>query len=318
MRLLSRTRALRMLLLLLSIALPAGARQTQPAAVVVHRPTDTAQPLQSKRIMPYHRQRDKRLTGYLLAGNCAVFVLLSRSPHAFAFLAKNDAKIMRNGQYHRLLTSTFLHSGAAHLFVNMNSLNALGGSAEPWFGTSRFAATYLISGVAGNLLSLQLGTAPLSVGASGAIFGLLGAWGVFLKRHEDFFAARGVSVRSSLTSLLQSCALTAAIGFSPGSRVDNMGHIGGLLGGAACSYCFGPRLRRVRVNGRSGVSTIVIDDPVVALFPPSKPPQQNALAHSTPMRKRRPDGDAGRRRRPSRRRQQHYQDDAGARRVAGL
>ena len=95
MRLLSRTRALRMLLLLLSIALPAGARQTQPAAVVVHRPTDTApaQPLQSKRIMPYHRQRDKRLTGYLLAGNCAVFVLLSRSPHAFAFLAKNDAKI---------------------------------------------------------------------------------------------------------------------------------------------------------------------------------------------------------------------------------
>lgn len=223
-------------------------------------------------VVRYRRQPTTPLTRSLIYANVGAFVLLARSPRAFGFLAKNDAAILRQGQYHRMLTSTFMHSGVAHLGINMISLNRLGTTTEPWFGTRRLAATYLLSGLAGNALSLRLGTAPLSVGASGAIFGLLGAWAVFLYRNEDFFAAGGISVSSSLRSLLESCALTAAIGFSPGSRIDNMGHLGGLAGGAACSYLFGPRLSKRRLNGPAGTSALVIvDRPLVPLIPPPAP-----------------------------------------------
>ena len=218
----------------------------------------------------YRRQSMTPLTQGLVYANVGAFILLARSPKMFASLAKNDAAIARHGQYHRMLTSTFLHSGVAHLGINMISLNRLGTTTEPWFGSQRLAATYMLSGLAGNALSLKLGTAPLSVGASGAIFGLLGAWGVFLQRNEKFFASSGVSVSSSLRSLLESCALTAAIGFSPGSRIDNMGHFGGLCGGAVCSYLFGPRLSRRRVVGPAGSAMIVIDRPIVPLFPPAR------------------------------------------------
>ena len=109
------------------------------------------------------------------------------------------------------------------------------------------------------LLSLAVGRSPVSVGASGAIFGLLGAWAVFLQRNERFFASRGADVRGSIGSVVQTCTLNAALGMQPGARIDNMGHLGGLLGGAACSFLFGPRLR-------VGFSrTGVVDEPLVRL-----------------------------------------------------
>ena len=270
-----------------------------------------------KTVVRYSRQQDTPLTRCLLYGNCAAFVLLLRTPGLFAFLAKNDAAIVGGGQYHRLVTSTFLHAGAAHLFVNMNSLNNLGKTAEPWFGTRRLAATYLISGVAGNLLSLQLQSAPVSVGASGAIFGLLGAWAVFLKRNEVFFASSGVDIQRSLSSLMQSCALTAAIGFSPGSRIDNFGHLGGLVGGAACSYIFGPKLRWAR----SSVGVIAVDDPLFPLIPPKRkalPPSRMPSSTRSANSRRRP---PQRRRRTATRSQRSSSSrelDDRARRVAGL
>lgn len=198
------------------------------------------------------------VTRALLYANCAAFLLTARRPGLMQMLAKDD-RLLRLGQYHRLFSACVLHASVPHLVVNSASLNQLGPSIERWFGSDRMLGVYVASGVAGNALSFAVGRSPVSVGASGAIFGLLGAWAVFLALNErGYFAARGVDVSGSLGAVVQTCALNAALGLSPGSNIDNMGHIGGLLGGAATAYAFGPRLR-LDALGR------VRDEPLVRL-----------------------------------------------------
>jgi membrane associated rhomboid family serine protease len=192
--------------------------------------------------------------------NVAAFVLLLRAPRAFSALTKDDV-LIRGGQVHRMVSSCFLHGGIVHLGLNMQALRTLGPEVEEWFGHERFAGVYLLSGVSGNALSLATRTAPLSVGASGAIFGLLGAWYSFLQQNQQFFESRGVDVSRSLKGMLQAnarkavashdgpwwcepqheytsrlvgceavsfaaqtCALNAVLGLSPHSRVDNWCH----------------------------------------------------------------------------------------------
>ncbi|KAL1530864.1 hypothetical protein AB1Y20_001758 [Prymnesium parvum] len=194
----------------------------------------------------------------LLLANGLVFVLTMRQPRLMRLLAKDDASLRRHAaQWYRCLSACFLHASVPHVLVNSLSLHNLGPAVERSFGPDRTLALYLASGVSGNVLSYAAGRSPVAVGASGAIFGLLGGWAVFLQRNHDFFAARGVDVRSSLTSIARTCALNAALGLPAGARVDNMGHLGGLLGGAACSFLFGPRLR----SSRRGVT----DQPLVRL-----------------------------------------------------
>jgi rhomboid protease GluP len=139
--------------------------------------------------------------------------------------------LVAEGEAWRLVTSAFLHSGFVHLALNMLSLYFLGSFAEVTFGRSRFLALYLISGIAGGLAYLYFGSfnAP-AVGASGAIFGLLG--GVF-----GFAIRRGTfSTRDPVISqLLLLTAINLFLGATiPG--VSNTAHIGGLLGGLVFGY----------------------------------------------------------------------------------
>ena len=197
------------------------------------------------------------VTRALLIGNGAAFLVTMQRRGIFDLLAKNDMLLRRGpAQSYRLVTACFLHASIPHILVNSMSLNNLGPSVEQWFGAERFVCTYLVSGVAGNMLSYGVGRSPLSVGASGSIFGLLGAWGVFLKRNEGVFNP-GV-VQASLSGLVQTCALNAAMGMQARS-IDNMGHLGGLLGGAACSFLFGPRLL---ANPYTGA---IVDKPLLQL-----------------------------------------------------
>jgi rhomboid protease GluP len=143
--------------------------------------------------------------------------------------------LVAEGQAWRLVTSAFLHSGFVHLALNMLSLYFLGSFAEVTFGRSRFLALYLISGIAGGLAYLYFGSfnAP-AVGASGAIFGLLG--GVF-----GFAIRRGTfSTRNPIISqLLLLTAINLFLGATiPG--VSNTAHIGGLLGGLVFGYLMAP------------------------------------------------------------------------------
>ncbi len=143
--------------------------------------------------------------------------------------------LVAQGEAWRLVTSAFLHSGFIHLALNMLSLYFLGSFAEVTFGRSRFLALYLISGIAGGLAYLYFGSfnAP-AVGASGAIFGLLG--GVF-----GFAIRRGTfSTRDPVISqLLLLTGINLFLGATiPG--VSNTAHIGGLLGGLVFGYLMAP------------------------------------------------------------------------------
>jgi len=92
--------------------------------------------------------------------------------------AKDNQGIKVNGEYYRFLTSMFLHLGLLHIGVNAYSLYAIGPETERLYGTGRFLAIYFIAGLAGGVASFALSPAP-GVGASGAIFGLVGALAVF-------------------------------------------------------------------------------------------------------------------------------------------
>ena len=159
---------------------------------------------------PYRpRPRRADLASKLFAANLACFVLVRG--RAFPYLVKSNAAL-RRGQLHRLVSSCFLHGGPLHLAVNCASLRNVGPVVETFFGSERFLATYLGAGISGNLLSWGLGRAPTSVGASGAIFGLVGAWAVFLVRNQRVLEEYGFrNIDAQLKSIMQLSLVNARV-----------------------------------------------------------------------------------------------------------
>jgi rhomboid protease GluP len=142
-----------------------------------------------------------------------------------------------DGHLWLLPTSIFLHSGFIHLALNMLSLYFLGSFVEQAFGRGRFLALYLASGLAGGIAYLYFGTfdEPV-VGASGAIFGLLGGvLGYSLRRGT--FSWQNPLIRQ----LLILTALNLYFGFSV-SNISNTAHIGGFVGGAAFGWLTAPTI----------------------------------------------------------------------------
>lgn len=136
--------------------------------------------------------------------------------------------VMIEGQWYRLLTSMFLHSGFLHILNNMFILYFTGEILELAIGKIKYSAIYLISGIGGGLLSLfvayQSQNYVVSVGASGAIFGVIGAllWLVI--------AHRGKYKELTSSRMLIMIVLILFIGFTS-TQIDNWGHIGGLVSG---------------------------------------------------------------------------------------
>ncbi len=141
------------------------------------------------------------------------------------------------GQYWRLITPMFLHGSILHLGFNMYALYILGRRVERFFGSFRFLGLYLIAGIAGNMFSFFFTPSP-SLGSSTAIFGILGAEGVFIYQHRKLF---GDQSRVALKQIVQVAAVNLLIGLSPG--IDNWGHIGGLISGAIYTWFTGPILQ---------------------------------------------------------------------------
>jgi rhomboid protease GluP len=135
---------------------------------------------------------------------------------------------IEQGQWWRLVAAMFLHIGVLHLLINMWALLQLGGVFETMFGSRRFLATYLVSGLAASLASAWFIDATISAGASGAIFGILGALILAISRspvwrHEPW-------ARSLVRQLIIWAGINVFIGFSfPG--IDNNAHLGGFAMG---------------------------------------------------------------------------------------
>ena len=160
--------------------------------------------------------------------------------------------LVAQGEWWRLLSSMFLHSGFVHLAVNMLSLYFLGSFIEQTFGRGRFLALYLLSGISGGLAYLYFGAFDAAVvGASGAIFGLLG--GIFgYSMRRGTFSWQNPIIRQLLILL----ALNLYIGFSV-PVISNTAHIGGLVGGTVSGWLVAPTVFRKGLRAASPIAIVL-------------------------------------------------------------
>jgi rhomboid protease GluP len=160
--------------------------------------------------------------------------------------------LVAQGETWRLVSSVFLHSGIAHLGFNMLSLYFLGSFTEEAFGRARFFALYLLSGVSGGLAYLYFGGFDQpAVGASGAIFGLLGGVLGYAMRRGTFSWGNPL-----IRQLLILLALNLYLGFSI-PNISNTAHLGGLAGGFAFGWLMAPTVySRKKLRALSPVAIV--------------------------------------------------------------
>ncbi|MER6089164.1 rhomboid family intramembrane serine protease [Streptomyces bluensis] len=159
-----------------------------------------------------------------------------------------------DGQWYRLLTSMFLHSGYVHILFNMLSLWWIGGPLEAALGRARYLALYLVSGLAGSALTYLIADANQpSLGASGAIFGLFGATAVLMRR-----------LRYDMRPIIALLVINLIFTFNPAFNISWEAHVGGLVAGVGIGYAMvhAPRERRTLIQ--YGVCGLVLAAVVVA------------------------------------------------------
>lgn len=171
-----------------------------------------------------------RITTILILINVAVFLLETKDGGSTKRAVALKYGVMyppyiRQGQYYRLFTAMFLHFGAYHLLFNMYALSVIGPAVDYVCGPIIYLAVYLAAGLAGNLATLAVdqrtGKNNMSAGASGCIFGLLGACLILA------VAGYGFSLRSIMITLV----INLAYGFSA-RNINMVSHAGGFAGGA--------------------------------------------------------------------------------------
>jgi membrane associated rhomboid family serine protease len=201
------------------------------------------------------------ITQSLIAINVAVFIVTTASGVGL-FSGRGTSSVfdhlalippaVAGGDYYRLLTAAFLHFGLIHIFFNMYALYLFGPLLERDLGKVRFLALYLLAGIGGNVLSLGLGpVVEQAAGASGAIFGLMGALYVIF-RHRQVDTSQVVFMIAGIL------IFTFAV-----SNIDWRGHIGGLITGAAIALVFahapaGPMRARIQAAGVVAVALVLV------------------------------------------------------------
>jgi rhomboid protease GluP len=202
-------------------------------------------------------------TYILLAINIAVFGWMvlhgvsARDPTTAQLIhfGATNAYLILAGQWWRLLTATFVHVGLLHIATNMWCLWNLGLLGEPLLGPAGLVAVYLITGIAGNLLSLFFNVVSrdgvsVGAGASGAVFGIAGILIVLLSNKKLPIPA--FELDRLRRSVIQFAVLNLIIGiganFTSIVRIDNKAHIGGFLSGLALGVPLLPRMTSGRTR----------------------------------------------------------------------
>ncbi|MFE9448807.1 rhomboid family intramembrane serine protease [Streptomyces sp. NPDC006739] len=203
---------------------------------------------------------DPRLLTKLLIGvNVAVYLAQMALGDAFTnrlelvgqafFSYGGPLEGIAQGQYYRLLTAMFLHGGYVHILFNMLSLWWIGAPLEAALGRARYLALYFTSGLAGSALTYLLADAAQpSLGASGAIFGLLGATAVLMRRLN-------YDMRPIIAVLVINLIITFGM-----SGIAWQAHIGGLVAGVGVGYAMvhAPRRRRALIQYGSCALVLVL------------------------------------------------------------
>ncbi len=185
---------------------------------------------------------------YLLIGINIIIYLASSLSGSYDILIEKFcvfAPLIRMGQYYRLITGAFLHGNLLHLAFNCYALYVIGTQLESYLGKVKYLIIYIVSAINGALFSMIFGGNVASIGASGAIFGLMGSILYFGYHYRVFL---GNVVKSQIIPLI---VINLVLGFLS-NGVDNAAHIGGLIGGLLITMALGVKYKSStmeKVNG---------------------------------------------------------------------
>ena len=187
------------------------------------------------------------ITKALIAANAGVFLLEITQRGVLDTYALHGPSVAA-GEWWRLLTSAFLHANLIHLFLNMLMLWWFGSALEALLGRGRFLGLYVVSALAGSAGALVLSPRAFTVGASGAVFGILGA-GLLLERKR-MYVFGGAALAVVLFNLAFTFIASGAANISIG------GHLGGLAGGVLAMLALSRFGRGHAVYGRVGLAGV--------------------------------------------------------------
>lgn len=197
------------------------------------------------------KKKKPYITYTLIAINVIVYILMMLGyRNNILWYGANIPDLIRKGDIYRLLSSVFIHANLMHLFCNMYALYVIGPQLESYLGRFKYLAVYLISGVTGNLLSMAF-SSSVSVGASGAIFGLFGSLLYFGYHYRVYL---GTILKSQLIPLI---ILNLVIGFMI-PNIDNAAHIGGLIGGILMTIALGVKYKSSNFEKINGIIVMLI------------------------------------------------------------
>ena len=175
---------------------------------------------------------------YIIMAICIILFILmelsggSTNSQTLLKYGANLDVLVKNGEYYRLFTCIFLHIGIMHLLCNMYSLYIIGREVENLFGKIKYIIIFILSGIFGSIMSLAFTYNTISAGASGAIFGLLGALLYFGMHYRTYL---GEAIKRSIIPII---VVNLIIGFFA-EGIDLAAHIGGLVGGVLVAMMVG-------------------------------------------------------------------------------
>ena len=192
----------------------------------------------------------KIVVTYALMAICTLIYILQIFFPSLTALGAVNGTLVRNGQVYRLITSMFMHGSIWHLLCNMYSLYVIGCATENYFGKKKFLLIYLVSGIIGSMFSCIFNTG-WSLGASGAIFGLMGAL-CYFGYYYRLYMGRAL-YNEIIPVIILNLALSVIV-----SNIDFYAHIGGLIGGVFITMGLGVKNKTDKQSSINGWITFAI------------------------------------------------------------
>ena len=192
----------------------------------------------------------------VLMATCIVMYLVSlfinkNFTYSLLLLGANNKALVMSGDFYRLITCAFLHGNIIHLVVNMYSLWIIGSEVETYLGRWKFLIIYLLSALMGSLFSLIFLGNGISIGASGAIFGLLGSL-LYFGYHYRLYLSNALT-----NQIIPIIVINLILGFSL-SGIDNAAHIGGLIGGYLSTMIVGLKYKSKKSETINGLIVYIL------------------------------------------------------------
>lgn len=194
----------------------------------------------------------KPIVTYILLAIIGIIFLIRFfvDPNYLLLYYASQKDLVRLGEYYRLFTSAFIHIDIVHFLCNAYALYVVGNLAESYYGKLKFTLIYVVSAITASLLSIAM-SSSLSIGASGAIFGLMGALLYFGYHYRVYFG------NVIINKVLPVVILNLFIGFMI-PNIDNFAHIGGLIGGFLVSKAVGINSKDKKSDKINGIILTVI------------------------------------------------------------